>query len=133
MKYVITLKDKTYEVEVEHGSAMILDEYEAKAPAAAAPVAAAPVAAPAAAAAPAPAPAAAVAAGDGTPVVSPMPASVVSLNVKVGDAVAEGDVVAIVEAMKMNVEVNAPSAGTVKSVLVSVGQSVETGETLMTI
>lgn len=131
MKYVVTLKDKTYEVEVEHGSAMILDEYEAKAPAA--PAAAAPVAAPVAAAAPAPAPAAAVAAGDGTPVVSPMPASVVSIDVKVGDTVAEGDVVAVVEAMKMNVEVNAPCAGTVKSIIASVGQSVETGETLLTI
>ena len=41
MKYVVTLKDKTYEVEVEHGEAMILDEYEVKAPAAPAPVAAA--------------------------------------------------------------------------------------------
>ena len=39
MKYVVTLKDKTYEVEVENGEAMILDEYEAKAPVAAAPAA----------------------------------------------------------------------------------------------
>ena len=45
MKYIVTLKDKTYEVEVEEGEAMVLDEYEAKAPAAAAPAAAAPAAA----------------------------------------------------------------------------------------
>ena len=49
MKYKVTLKGKTYEVEVEHGEAMILDEYEAIAPAAPAPAAAAPAVAPAAA------------------------------------------------------------------------------------
>ncbi|MGN0301542.1 MAG: biotin/lipoyl-containing protein [Anaerotardibacter sp.] len=130
MKYIVTLKDKTYEVEVEQGEAMIIDEYEAKAPAAAAPAPATPVAAAAAPAAPAAAPAAA---GDGTPVVAPMPAGVVAINVKVGDAVAEGDVVAVVEAMKMNVDVNAPCAGTVKAIVASVGQTVDTGETLLLI
>ena len=129
MKYVVTLRDKTYEVEVEHGEAMILDEYEAKAPVAAAPVVSTPTApAPVAAAAAAP-----VAVGDGTPVTAPMPASVVSINVKVGDAVAEGDVVAIVEAMKMSVEVNAPCAGTVKQVIAAVGATVDTGDTLLVI
>ena len=129
MIYKVTLRDKTYEVEVEHGEAMILDEYEAVAPAAAAPapVAAAPVAAAA------PAAAAPVAAGDGTPVVAPMPAAIVSINVKVGDAVKEGDVVAVVEAMKMNVDVNAPCDGTVKSIIASVGQTVDTGDALLTI
>ena len=53
MKYKVTLNGRTYEVEVEHGKAILLDEYEAIAPA---PVAAAPAAAPVAAAAPAPAP-----------------------------------------------------------------------------
>ena len=70
MKYKITLNGKTYEVEVEEGQAMLVDEYEAYAPAApapvaAAPVAAAPAAAPAAPAAPAPeAPAAPGSAGE---------------------------------------------------------------------
>lgn len=129
MKYVVTLRDKTYEVEVEHGEAMILDEYEAKAPVAAAPVVATPTAAaPVAAAAAAP-----VAVGDGTPVVAPMPASVVSINVKVGDSVAEGDVVAVVEAMKMSVEVNAPCAGTVSQIIAAVGATVDTGDTLLVI
>ena len=69
MKYIVTLKDKTYEVEVEEGEAMILDEYEVKAPAAPAPAAAAPAAAPAAAA-----PAAAAAAPvSGTAVSAPLP------------------------------------------------------------
>ena len=128
MKYVVTLKDRTFEVEVEAGEAMILDEYEAKAPAVAAP-AAAPVAAataPAAAAAP-------VAAGSGTPVPAPMPGNIVSINVKVGDAVADGQVVAVMEAMKMNVDVVAPCAGTVQQIIADKGAVVATDDPIMTI
>jgi len=130
MKYLVTLQGTTYEVEVEQGEAMILDEYEAKAPVpsvAAAPAAAAP--APAAAAPAAPAPSAAIA--DGTPVTAPLPGSVLSLKVAVGDTVAEGDVVAVIEAMKMENEICAPAAGTVKQILVSASQMVATGDTLM--
>ena len=128
MKYIVTLKDRTFEVEVEAGEAMILDEYEAKAPAVAAP-AAAPVAAataPAAAAAP-------VAAGSGTPVPAPMPGNIVSINVKVGDAVADGQVVAVMEAMKMNVDVVAPCAGTVQQIIADKGAVVATDDPIMTI
>ena len=128
MKYVVTLKDRTFEVEVEAGEAMILDEYEAKAPAVAAP-AAAPVAAataPAAAAAP-------VADGSGTPVPAPMPGNIVSINVKVGDAVADGQVVAVMEAMKMNVDVVAPCAGTVQQIIADKGAVVATDDPIMTI
>ena len=128
MKYVVTLKDRTFEVEVEAGEAMILDEYEAKAPAVAAP-AAAPVAAataPAAAAAP-------VSAGSGTPVPAPMPGNIVSINVKVGDAVADGQVVAVMEAMKMNVDVVAPCAGTVQQIIADKGAVVATDDPIMTI
>ena len=128
MKYIVTLKDRTFEVEVEAGEAMILDEYEAKAPAAAAP-AAAPVAvaaAPAAAAAP-------VAAGSGTPVPAPMPGNIVAINVKVGDAVADGQVVAVMEAMKMNVDVVAPCAGTVQQIIADKGAVVATDDPIMTI
>ena len=130
MKYVVTLRDKTYEVEVEHGEAMLIDEYEAKAPvppAAAVPaaVAAAPVAA---AAAPAP-----VVAGDGTPVVAPMPGNVLKVLVKPGEAVAEGQTLVILEAMKMENEINAPSAGTVKQIVADVGSVVATGDTLLLI
>ena len=128
MKYVVTLRDKTYEVEVEHGEAMLLDEYEAKAPvppAAAAPVVVAPAAA---AAAPAP-----VAAGDGTPVTAPMPGNVLKVLVKPGEAVAEGQTVVILEAMKMENEINAPCAGTVKQIVADVGSVVATGDTLVLI
>ena len=126
MKYIVTLKDKTYEVEVEEGEAMILDEYEAKAPAApvaAAPVAAAPAAAPAAAAPAAPA--------SGTAVPAPLPGNVLSIKVNQGDTVAEGDVLLVIEAMKMENEVAAPCAGTVQQISVSVGQMVNTGDTLV--
>lgn len=127
MKYIVTLKDKTYEVEVEEGEAMILDEYEAKAPAA--PAAAAPVAAAPAAAAPAAAAPAAPASGTAVP--APLPGNVLSIKVNQGDSVAEGDVLLVIEAMKMENEVAAPCAGTVQQISVSVGQMVNTGDTLV--
>ncbi len=132
MKYVVTLKDRTYEVEVEHGEAMILDEYEVKAPAAAAPATAPVAAAPAAAAAPV---AAAPAAGavDGTPVTAPLPGNVLSVKVSQGAAVKEGDVLLLIEAMKMENEVTAPCDGTVKQISVTTGQMVATGDTLVII
>lgn len=132
MKYVVTLKGRTYEVEVEAGEAMILDEYEAMAPQSApaqSPAPSAP-AAPAAEAASQPAPASH---GEGTPVVAPLPGNVLSLNVKVGDEVKEGDVLLIIEAMKMENEVVAPQDGTVSAIVVAAGQMVETGEELMII
>ena len=133
MKYKITLKGKTYEVEVERGEAMVLDEYEAKAPVppvAAAPVAvAAPVAAAPAAAAPA-APAAAVA---GTSVDAPLPGNIFAIKVNQGDAVKAGDVLIVIEAMKMENEVCAPCDGTVKQIAVTKGQMVATGDTLVVI
>ena len=123
MKYKVTLKGKTYEVEVDQGEAMILDEYEAYAPApAAAPVAAAaPAAAPAA-----PAPAAPVAVA-GEQVVSPMPGTMVKINVTAGKAVKSGEVLAVLEAMKMENEIMAPHDATVVQVLVDVGAKVDTG------
>ena len=130
MKYVVTLKDRVYEVEVEQGEAMVLDEYEIKAPAAPAP-AAAPAVAPAAAAAPAAAPAGAVA--DGTPVTAPLPGNVLSIKVSEGAVVKEGDVLLLIEAMKMENEVAAPCDGTVKQIVVSQGQMVATGDTLIVI
>ena len=129
MKYVVTLRDKTYVVEVEHGEAMLIDEYEAKAPVPPAAAALAPVAAaPAAAAAPAP-----VVAGDGTPVTAPMPGNVLKVLVKPGEAVSEGQTVVILEAMKMENEINAPCAGTVKQIVADVGSVVATGDTLVLI
>ena len=130
MKYKVTLNGRTYEVEVEAGKAMLLDEYEAIVPTAApaAPAAApAPVAAPAAA----PAPAAAAAPVAGEAVTAPMPGNILKVNVTAGQAVKEGDVLVVLEAMKMENEILAPKACTVKQVLVSKGATVDTGATLV--
>ena len=126
-KFNITVNGKTYEVDVEEiGGA-------ASAPVAAAPVAA-PVAAPtpAPAAAPAPAPAAAPA-GEGTKVTAPMPGSIVSIKVNVGDKVTADSLVVVMEAMKMENEIFAGVDGTVTSVVVSAGATVNTGDVLVTI
>ena len=109
MKYKITLKGKTYEVLVEQGEAIIEDEYDYVPPVA--PVAAAPVAAPAAA----PAPAAA------------------AVKVSVGQAVKAGQVLVIIEAMKMENEVAAPCDGVVKQIVASKGAVVATGDALLVI
>jgi len=125
MKYKVTLKGKTYEVEVDQGEAMILDEYEAYAPAPAA--APAPSAAPAAVPAAAPAAPAAPVAVAGEQVVSPMPGTMVKINVAAGKAVKSGEVLAVLEAMKMENEIMAPHDATVVQVLVDVGTKVDTG------
>lgn len=131
MKYKVTLNNKTYEVEVEAGEAMLVDEYEAYAPAAPAPVAAAaPAAAPVAAAPAAPA-GATLAAGE--VVKSPMPGNILKINVSNGQKVNEGDVLLILEAMKMENEVVATKAGTVAQIVVAKGAVVETGAPLVVI
>ena len=126
MKYKITLKGKTYEVLVEQGEAIIEDEYDYVPPVAAAPVAAAPVAA----AAPAPA-GGAVAAG--TRVDSPLPGNVLDVKVAVGQAVKAGQVLVIIEAMKMENEVAAPCDGVVKQIVAAKGAVVATGDALLVI
>ena len=123
MKYKVTLNGRTYEVEVEAGKAMLLAEYEASAPAAA-PVAAAPVAAAAPAAAP-------VVAGSGDTVSAPMPGTGLKVNVTVGQKVKAGDVLCVLEAMKMENEIKAPVDGTVTAVAAAKGASVETGAALV--
>lgn len=127
MVYKVTLKGRTYEVEVEAGKAMLLDEYEAIAPSAPAP-AAAPVAAAPAAAAPAAAPAIT---GAGEPVKAPMPGNILKVNVTAGQQVTEGQVLVVLEAMKMENEILAPKTGTVTQVLVSKGSTVDTDAPLV--
>ena len=128
MIYKVTLNGKVYEVEVEKGEAVIQAEYEAALPAAAP---AAPVAAPAApapAAAPA-APAPAAQAGANA-VPSPLPGNINAVNFSVGQSVKAGDVVIILEAMKMENEIVSPKAGTITKLYVQKGAVVNTGDPL---
>ena len=99
----------------------------------AAPVAAAPAAPPAPPAAPPPAaaPAAPAAAGS-VPVNAPMPGTILDIKVKAGAAVKAGDVVMILEAMKMENEISAPQDGTIASIDVRKGDTVNSGDVLYT-
>lgn len=128
MKYKVTLNNRVYEVEVEQGEAMLVNEYELAAPAAAAPAAAAPVVTAAPAAAPA---AGALAAGE--VVTSPMPGNILKINVAQGQHVNEGDVLIVLEAMKMENEISATKSGTVAQINVTKGAVVETGTPLVVI
>jgi biotin carboxyl carrier protein len=131
--YTITVNGNVYDVTVEEGTS------QAAAPRAAAPApraaAPAPAAAPAQEAAPAPAPKAAAPAGaQGSVTVSaPMPGKILGVKVSVGQAVKKGDVLVILEAMKMENEIVASSDGTVASINVSSGESVDSGATLATL
>lgn len=129
MKYKVTLNKKTYEVEVEAGKAMLLDEYEAYAPAPA--PAAAPAVPAAAPSAPAPAPAAAVVTAAGETIAAPMPGNILRIEVNQGDAVKKGQTLLILEAMKMENEIAAPRDGTVAQVVTAKGAVVETGTPLL--
>ena len=118
-RYNITVNGKAYDVAVEE-----LD-------AGAAPVAAAaPAAAPTPAAAPAAAPAPVA---EGTKVTAPMPGTILDIKVAVGDTVAAGQAVCVLEAMKMENDVNAPCAGKVLSINTTKGSAVETGAVLAVI
>lgn len=126
-QYNITVNGKTYEVAVEEvGGAPSAPVFSAPA---AAPRAAAP--APAAAApkaAPAPAPA-----GGGEVIAAPMPGTILDIKVTEGQAVKAGDILLILEAMKMENEIVAPTDGTVKGIHTSKGTSVSSGDALITL
>ena len=127
MKYKVKLNGKIYEVEVEKGNAELLAEYDAiSAPAA---PTAAPAAAPAAPAAPATS--APVASGNATP--SPLPGVVVAVKKNVGDKVKAGEVVMLIEAMKMENEITASKDGTLVAVLAPKGTQVQVGTALFEI
>ncbi|MBQ7742398.1 MAG: biotin/lipoyl-binding protein [Bacteroidaceae bacterium] len=125
----VTVNGKAYEVEI------VGKEVKAAKPVAkpAAP-AAAPAAKPAAPAAKPAAPAAAPAAdGEGTPFKAPLPGTINDIKVAVGQQVNVGDVVLILEAMKMENEITAEKAGTITSITVNKGDSVMEGTTMFTI
>ena len=130
MKYKVTLNNRVYEVEVEQGEAMLVNEYELAAPAVAAPAAAPAAVAPAADPAAAPA-AGALAAGE--VITSPMPGNILKINVAQGQKVNEGDVLIVLEAMKMENEISATKSGTVAQISVTKGAVVETGTPLVVI
>ena len=90
-------------------------------------------AAPALKAAPAPAAPKAAAPAGGTTVSAPMPGTILSVNVKPGQAVKKGEILVMLEAMKMENEIMAPADGTVSAVNVTKGQSVQSGDALVTI
>ena len=122
-KFNVNVNGNTYVVEVEEVGAGVV----------AAPVVnAAPVAAPVAAPAAAPAPAAKPAVTGGEPVKAPMPGTVLKLVVADGATVKKGDKILVLEAMKMENDINAVCDGTV-SFAVKSGESVETGATLAVI
>ena len=133
MKYKVTLNDRVFEVEVELGKAMLLDEYELIAPAASVPPVSIVPSVPVVSAAPtAPAaPAAGLAAGEA--VKSPMPGNVLKILVSQGQQVKEGDVLLILEAMKMENEIPAPKDGTITDIHVHKGDTLQEGDPVVTI
>ena len=110
-KYRVNVNGTAYEVEIEE-------------------MAGAPVAAPVAAPAAAPAP---VASGAGESINAPMPGNILSVNVAAGDTVKKGQVLMVLEAMKMENEIMAPQDGKVTAVAVAKGAAVESGALLCTI
>ena len=128
MKYVVTLNGKNYEVEVNETEAVVTNVSDAV-------YAPAPVAAPAPTAAPAPAAPAAPQAvsASGTQIVAPMPGSIVNINVSAGQAVKAGDVLIVLEAMKMENDITAPCDGVVKQIVTSKGATVNTDDVLLVI
>lgn len=130
MIYKVTLNGKIYEVEVEKGEAVIQSEYEAALPQSA-PAAATVAQAPVQTAAPAQsAPAAAASANA---IVAPMPGTINAVKVTSGQQVKKGDVLVILEAMKMENEIYADKDGKVGQVFVQKGASVQTGTALVEI
>jgi len=124
MKYKITLNGKIYEVEVEETDAVItnISDYITPAPAAAPAVPAASGSAPAA-------PLTSMA--EGVKVLSPMPGIILSVNVQVGQHVKAGDVLLVLEAMKMENEIVAASDGVVRQVFAQKGSTVDTDAVLV--
>lgn len=126
MKYEVVLNNKKYEIEVDESSVALkaVTEYTSAAPA--------PVAAPAPSAPVAPA-ASSTASAEGTTVTSPMPGTILNINVTNGQSVRAGEILLVLEAMKMENDIVAPSDGIVKQILVTKGSTVDTDQVLVII
>lgn len=122
MIYTVTINNKSYEVEVEKEQASIVKITEAKAQSI-----------PKDFQSPAPPPTAAVPAPNGNPVTAPMPGTIIKIKVRNGDRVKKGDVVLILEAMKMENDITAPADGVVVQITAAKGSSVSTGDILAVI
>ncbi|MBR4434854.1 MAG: acetyl-CoA carboxylase biotin carboxyl carrier protein subunit [Clostridia bacterium] len=118
-KYIVKVNGSAYEVEIEELSAEETMNFETK------------PAAPAAPAAPAPAAPAPAAPAGGKNITAPMPGSIISVSVKPGDTFRSGQVLLVLEAMKMENEIMAPHDGKVLAVNVSAGASVNSGDVLI--
>ena len=131
-KFLVNVNGNSYEVEVEE-----IGGGSYSAPATTAAPAAAPVPVPAAAPqeAPkaAPAPAATPAPAGANVVSAPMPGTIVSVKVNVGDPIKQGDVLCVLEAMKMENEIMAPADGKVVAINTSQGATVNTGDALVSL
>ncbi|SYZ80146.1 biotin/lipoyl-containing protein [Trichococcus shcherbakoviae] len=127
-KFRIKINEKEYMVEMEEFGAPAI----AVAPVQAVAVQAAPVAAPIAAPT-APAPAPVVGSGEGDPITAPMPGKILDIKVNVGDVVAENQVLAVLEAMKLENEIVAPRAGTITAVIATKGAPIDVGQTIVII
>jgi len=126
MRYMVTINGKNYEVEVEKGQAKVLGITQAPVTQSPAPSPAKPEPAPAAAAAEKPVPT-----GGGEIIKAPMPGTVLNIKVNPGASVKRGDILMILEAMKMENEITAPRDGKVANILTGNGQSVATGDPLL--
>jgi len=135
MRYVVRINGKEYDVEVEKLGGPYASLSRSTAYVQGVPVAVAPVAAPAPAPAPAPkaAPAPAPSSSGGVDVVSPMPGKVFKLVAQPGDQVAEGQVVMILEAMKMETNILAKTAGEIEKIFIKNGDQVGAGQLIATL
>ncbi|MEG0771382.1 MAG: biotin/lipoyl-containing protein [Clostridia bacterium] len=124
MKYIVTINQKNYEVLVDKTEAKILNVTDVVAPVALAPTA--PVATPTVAAA-------TTTVANGNVLEAPMPGTILDVKKKVGDKVSKGDVILILEAMKMENDIPAHVDGTILQIVATKGSTVSTGDTLVVI
>jgi len=129
MKYIVSINDKNYEVEVEQGEARIVKTTQAIQ------VEMTPSAAPVAVNIPTPGVSAAaatpVAVGEGEPIKAPLPGVILGVKVNAGTSVKRGEILLILEAMKMENEIVAPRDGVVTQIVANKGSAVNTGDVLV--